>query len=34
MFGEDKCWFVHETDNSEKMIQNNQEVFERPFNMT
>ena len=33
MFGEDKCWFVHETDKNEKMIQNNQEVFERLFNM-
>ena len=33
MFGEDKCWFVHENDKNEKIIQNNQEVFEKLFNM-
>ena len=33
MFGEDKCWFVHEAEKSEKIIQNNQEVFEKLFNM-
>jgi hypothetical protein len=33
MFGEDKCCFVHETDKNEKIIQNNQEVFEKLFNM-
>ena len=28
-----KCWVVHETDKNEKIIQNNQEVFETLFNM-
>jgi hypothetical protein len=33
MFGDDRCWFVHETETNDKMIQNNQEVFEKLFQM-
>ena len=40
IFGKDNCWFLHdkkevliEADNTEKMIQYNQDVFDKLFNM-